>query len=693
MIRYIFILAISFILWNAHSSATTIAISYFDNNGGEAQYNALSKGITDMLITDLSRIEGLIIVEREKLEALLEEIKLGQSKYFDQTTAQKLGKGLGAESILTGAFMVIDDQIRIDARLIDIETSEVLFAEKVNGPVNNFFEVHENLVGLLSDALKLSREQMKMTKLSYKPVSLAAVVNYSRAIDNFDQGFQTEAVKSLEKVLQDNPEFFMAEDMLDQVRQNMIIIDKQRQEIIDKRIEEVFENIDLSSENLGHTLNSSWTTLISSYSYQAMLQFNAILLEKGVDLDAFLFGPEALIRVGEMLFYYNVLAYSTLKMHEEVIVHGQDYMKRYPASNYFASVRMIVTSSINTIQEQKKGAENIDHLLQIERLDEYNIYLYKFSWSPEFLTKKDKDKFRMTVENEVFNFFDTYQEYNEEFDAGDLKSLFGIALRIDEPKLAEQIMLLAFDLAKNTDDEEDAYDMEEDLDENREKARDNHKKREEYRAAFDTAKTEELHKFVRRGYSFLRIDAFDLVEDISLVYLRSEDNRDKDDVVNSRFKAWNNLFDLYYRTKNIEKFEQTQHDFQRDRLIQGYDPEEFNEMVKDEKKRMRSLHSSYADYVERIIDYPIEQNILEGYAAVCSWNDQFMEEIRYRKKLIKNFELSSEDRRLHLYRLFTAYSSLGLFDEARKYGNQLIEEAPESSDAFAIKTLLPTLPR
>ena len=89
-------------------NAKTIAISYFDNSSGDAKYNALSKGIADMLITDLSKIKGVTIVEREKLEKLIQEIKLGQSKYFDPTTAQKLGKGLGAQNILTGSFYILD---------------------------------------------------------------------------------------------------------------------------------------------------------------------------------------------------------------------------------------------------------------------------------------------------------------------------------------------------------------------------------------------------------------------------------------------------------------------------------------------------------------------------------------------------------------------------------------------------------
>ena len=76
----------------------TVAISYFDNTSGLEEYNPLSKGLADMLITDLSNVKSIQIVEREKLESLLQEIDLGESKFMDPSTAQKLGKGLGAGS-------------------------------------------------------------------------------------------------------------------------------------------------------------------------------------------------------------------------------------------------------------------------------------------------------------------------------------------------------------------------------------------------------------------------------------------------------------------------------------------------------------------------------------------------------------------------------------------------------------------
>src|SRR5689334_25425235 len=98
------------------ASARTIAIAYFDNNTGNAELDPLRKGLADMLITDLGNVGSLQIVERDKLNQVLDEIKLSQSKFIDPRTAQKLGKGLAAEYIMTGSYVLRGDSLRVDVR-------------------------------------------------------------------------------------------------------------------------------------------------------------------------------------------------------------------------------------------------------------------------------------------------------------------------------------------------------------------------------------------------------------------------------------------------------------------------------------------------------------------------------------------------------------------------------------------------
>src|SRR5262245_53450996 len=70
----------------------TVAILYFDYDGKDEQMGLLRKGLAQMLISDLSSIEGITIVERDRLEAILAELKLGQSGKIDKASAAKVGK-------------------------------------------------------------------------------------------------------------------------------------------------------------------------------------------------------------------------------------------------------------------------------------------------------------------------------------------------------------------------------------------------------------------------------------------------------------------------------------------------------------------------------------------------------------------------------------------------------------------------
>src|SRR5688500_17930937 len=91
----------------------SVAVPYFDNNTGQAQLDPLAKGLADMLISDLSQVASLRIVERQKLNQVLAELKLSRSKFIDPKTAQKLGKGLAAQYILSGGYTLVGDTLRI----------------------------------------------------------------------------------------------------------------------------------------------------------------------------------------------------------------------------------------------------------------------------------------------------------------------------------------------------------------------------------------------------------------------------------------------------------------------------------------------------------------------------------------------------------------------------------------------------
>jgi tetratricopeptide (TPR) repeat protein len=83
----------------------TIAVQAFTNRGDPA-YAALAKGIAAMVITDLSKIPGLKVLERQKVQKLADEVSLNQSGLVSQDSLVKAGRMMRAEKVVVGSFGV-----------------------------------------------------------------------------------------------------------------------------------------------------------------------------------------------------------------------------------------------------------------------------------------------------------------------------------------------------------------------------------------------------------------------------------------------------------------------------------------------------------------------------------------------------------------------------------------------------------
>jgi TolB-like protein len=187
-------------------SRLTVAVLYFDNNSGKPELEVFKKGLADMLITDLAEVEGITVVERDKLEAVLAELKLQRSKYFDPRTAVRVGKGLGARYALAGSIQALTPRVRIDVRLVDVATGKVVLTSKATGKQGELFEVEQKLVAAL--AAKIRRRFSPGS--SARKVDVDTVIAYSRALDQADRGQLERAKKTMDRVMRQAPTFALA---------------------------------------------------------------------------------------------------------------------------------------------------------------------------------------------------------------------------------------------------------------------------------------------------------------------------------------------------------------------------------------------------------------------------------------------------------------------------------------------------
>jgi len=183
----------------------TLAILYFENASvaDHDDLQPLSKGLAAMLVTDLSGLTGLKVVERERIQYILDEIKMEQTEYFQPETAVRVGKMLGAHAFLMGSFTKLNKkQMRIDARLVKTETGELIKAEKVEGNPKDFAELQAELALKIAAGLDIVvKESEEKAIRAEGRLPIEAVLAYTRGLNFEDEQNLASAYKAYQETL------------------------------------------------------------------------------------------------------------------------------------------------------------------------------------------------------------------------------------------------------------------------------------------------------------------------------------------------------------------------------------------------------------------------------------------------------------------------------------------------------------
>lgn len=105
-----------------------LVVGQFVYNNG---FNVLTKTLQEKITTVLTA-RGIQVVERDQLERLLQEQKLGYSGLIDINTAQKVGELLGANGLIIGSLNNMGNFVTINTRLVDIKTGKALSASEAD---------------------------------------------------------------------------------------------------------------------------------------------------------------------------------------------------------------------------------------------------------------------------------------------------------------------------------------------------------------------------------------------------------------------------------------------------------------------------------------------------------------------------------------------------------------------------------
>ncbi len=199
--------------------AATLAILPLDPGGETEAHPGLGRALSSMMTTDMAGLDGLTLVERDRLDAVLAEVELGESGYLDPATAQVAGRGLGAEHVLVGTWTVIDASLRIDARILTVQSGEVVGAASASGATADFVALEKDVVAdLLGDlSIELGAAATRRIMVQTPTEVFDALAAYGAGLQAQANGDVEQARTQFSRAVSSDPAFAEARDSLSQL--------------------------------------------------------------------------------------------------------------------------------------------------------------------------------------------------------------------------------------------------------------------------------------------------------------------------------------------------------------------------------------------------------------------------------------------------------------------------------------------
>ncbi|MBW2057768.1 MAG: tetratricopeptide repeat protein [Deltaproteobacteria bacterium] len=186
----------------------SIAVLPFANMSGDPDQEYFSDGITEDLITDLSKLSGLFVIARNSVFTYK-----GKS-----VKVEEVGRELGVRYVLEGSVRKAGDQVRITAQLVDAATGGHLWAERYDGDLKDIFALQDEVTQKIVSALAVNLTQDERERLVRKHTDNLEAYDYTlRGLEylfRFTEEANTQARKMFEKSVGLDPEYAIAYSLL-----------------------------------------------------------------------------------------------------------------------------------------------------------------------------------------------------------------------------------------------------------------------------------------------------------------------------------------------------------------------------------------------------------------------------------------------------------------------------------------------
>jgi tetratricopeptide (TPR) repeat protein len=203
------------------TSPMVIAVMPLRFSGPDTSLRPLERGFADLLTTDLARSSQLTLVERSRMQALLDEIQLQGTGATDAASNVRAGKLVRAGRVVQGSLNQVGAfDLRADAAVVDVPTSQIRGTVNASDQLEAVFNLEKRVALDLFGQLGVTLSPAERNAIEQRPTrSMQAFLAYSRGLTAEDNGRYDEAARYFNDAVRIDPGFTNAQQKSQEIRQ------------------------------------------------------------------------------------------------------------------------------------------------------------------------------------------------------------------------------------------------------------------------------------------------------------------------------------------------------------------------------------------------------------------------------------------------------------------------------------------
>lgn len=199
------------------AALNNIAVMPFSYTGTNAEIAPLTRGFAQLVVTDLAKSRQVTVLERERMQAMVDEMRLGETERADPASAARSGRLMRAGRVVQGTLTDRDNDLRVDAAVVDVASAGVAASANRQDQLGRLFDLEKALVFEIFNGLGIQLTDAERAQIEQRPTqNLQAFLAWSRGLEAEDRGDYAGARDLFEQATRLDPSFVTAQQSAQQ---------------------------------------------------------------------------------------------------------------------------------------------------------------------------------------------------------------------------------------------------------------------------------------------------------------------------------------------------------------------------------------------------------------------------------------------------------------------------------------------